>query len=128
VAIDLDHVPDRLGYDFLTQGTPRPYTHSLLTVAVVLLLAACWRRRRDPLMGVALGLAIHFFRDLAEHGSGVALLWPISDYSFSLPHAAYLAAMAICAAIVVARLRGAPLRRTCDPLQELPKVQGASPS
>ncbi len=47
VAIDLDHVPGRFGVDFLTAGAPRPYTHSLLTIAVVLIVAACWRRRRD---------------------------------------------------------------------------------
>lgn len=32
-----------------------------------------WRRRRDVLLGVALGLAIHFWRDLAEPGSHVEL-------------------------------------------------------
>lgn len=94
VAIDIDHIPDRLGAHWLTAGTPRPYTHSLLTIVVVLLLAACWRRRRVLLLGVALGLGLHFWRDLADPGSGVALLWPFSNHSFSFPHALYLAAMA----------------------------------
>ena len=31
VAIDLDHLPGLLGWHGLTQGTPRPYTHSLAT-------------------------------------------------------------------------------------------------
>ena len=47
VAIDLDHVPGRLGVDWLTAGTPRPYTHSLLTIAIVLASALVLRRRRD---------------------------------------------------------------------------------
>lgn len=74
VAIDIDHVPGYLGADWITAGTPRPYTHSLVTIVVVLVAAALWRRRRTALRGIALGLVIHFWRDLAEPGSGVALL------------------------------------------------------
>ncbi len=99
VAIDLDHVPQYLGAEFLTRGTPRPYTHSLLTVAVVLVLATPWRRRRDVLLGIALGLVVHFWRDLSEPGSGVALLWPFSDHSFSLAPASYLVIMAMLVAL-----------------------------
>src|SRR5581483_11130565 len=43
VLIDLDHLPAYLGSDVLTQGTPRPYTHSLTTVLAVLALAAILR-------------------------------------------------------------------------------------
>ncbi|HEY2771487.1 MAG TPA: metal-dependent hydrolase [Solirubrobacteraceae bacterium] len=125
VAIDVDHVPARLGYHFLTHGTPRPYTHSLLTIVVVVLVAAVWRRRRDVLIGVGLGLAIHFFRDLTEHGSGVALLWPISDYSCSLPHAVYLAAMALSVLVVAERLRGAPLGERVIGSKSSQKFRGA---
>ncbi len=95
VTIDLDHMPQYLGYRFLTEGTPRPYTHSLLTVASLLVVAVLWSRRREMLIGVVLGLSIHFWRDMAEPGSGVALLWPCSDDSFSLPHLSYLAVMAV---------------------------------
>lgn len=94
VAIDVDHIPDRLGVDWLTVGTPRPYTHSLLTIVIVLAIAALWRRRRDVLLGVAIGLAIHFFRDMGEGDSGVSLLWPLSDHSFQFPHGVYVAIMA----------------------------------
>ena len=31
MAIDLDHLPQYLGWPGLTGGTPRPYTHSLVT-------------------------------------------------------------------------------------------------
>jgi inner membrane protein len=91
VAIDIDHIPDRIGVDWLTVGTPRPYTHSLLTIVLVLAIAALWRRRRDVLLGVAIGLSIHFFRDMGEGGSGVSLLWPLSDHSFEYPHGVFVA-------------------------------------
>ncbi len=31
MAIDVDHLPGYLGADVLTEGTPRPYPHSLMT-------------------------------------------------------------------------------------------------
>lgn len=101
VAIDADHIPDRLGVHWLTAGTPRPYTHSLLTIAVVLLGAALVRRGRDPLLAIALGLALHFFRDLGEVGSGVSLFWPVSYRPLSISHGVYLGVMA---AVVLADL------------------------
>ena len=94
VAIDADHIPGQLGINWLTAGTPRPYTHSLLTIAVVLVIAALWRRRRDLALGVAIGLAIHFWRDMAEGDNGVSLLWPVSYHSFQYPHGVYVAVMA----------------------------------
>ena len=99
VAIDLDHIPKELGYGFFTEGTPRPYTHSLLTIAIVLAAAWLWRRRRTVLLGIALGLALHFWRDTAEPGSGVSLLWPVSDHSFSTSHASYLVLMGVAFAV-----------------------------
>lgn len=95
VAIDLDHLPGDFGARWLTAGDPRPYPHCLLAIVMVLLLA--WRvaRWRRCLCGVAVGLAIHFWRDLAEPGTGVGLLWPASSASFSLPHPLYLTVMAL---------------------------------
>lgn len=104
VAIDLDHVPQYLGDYIFTRGTPRPYTHSLLTIAVVLAAALIWRRRRDMLVGVGLGLVIHFWRDLSESHAGVSLLWPLTDRSFTLPHTAYLLVMAAFVVAAAARL------------------------
>lgn len=95
VAIDLDHLPGELGYDFLTRGTPRPYTHSLLTIVILLVTSVFWTRRRELLLGAALGVAIHLWRDMAEPGTGVALLWPFSDSSWGYSHAIYLIAMAL---------------------------------
>ena len=109
VAIDVDHIPQHFGAGFLTVGTPRPYTHSLLTVAVVLGLVWAWRSRRELWLGVALGLLVHFWRDLAEGGPGVSLLWPFSYAWSSLPHWSYVLAMAGVVGVVTVRLvaRGA---------------------
>jgi len=103
VAIDLDHVPGRFGVDWLTAGTPRPYSHSVLVVAAVLGLAALWPRRRDLLLGVAIGLAIHFWRDMGEGGAGVSLLWPVSYRAYQYPHGAYVAVIALFVVIDAAR-------------------------
>jgi inner membrane protein len=116
VAIDLDHVPQYLGDNFLTVGTPRPFTHSLLTLLVLLSVALAAQRHRNLFLGLALGVVLHFFRDLAEgNGSGVALLWPFSDHAFSYPHSTYLVLMAC---VVAAELCLACLR---------PRLQTASP-
>jgi hypothetical protein len=110
VAIDLDHIPQYLGHYFFTVGTPRPYTHSLLTLLVLVTLALAFRRHRRVLLALALGITLHFFRDLAEgNGSGVALLWPLSDHGYSYSHTTYLALMAcvvaadVCLALLKAR-------------------------
>lgn len=105
VTIDLDHIPAELGHDFLTQGTQRPYTHSLLSIAVVLLAAAMWSKRRDVMLGVAIGLAIHFWRDMSEADAGVSLLWPFSRHSFTLSHGGYLIVMGLFAAAAAVRCR-----------------------
>jgi inner membrane protein len=113
VVIDADHVPGALGHEFLTQGTPRPYTHSLLTIGVVLLAGGLWRARRDVCLGIALGLAIHFWRDMSESGAGVSVAWPVSNHSFMLSHAGYLVAMALFAAVVMLSLRFPARRSAC---------------
>jgi hypothetical protein len=65
VLIDIDHVPGLLGVDWITHGTDRPYTHSLLTMAIVGLAAIGWRGRRSLLLGALLGLGAHLARDLS---------------------------------------------------------------
>lgn len=105
--IDLDHVPEHLGYYFLTDGTSRPYTHSLTTVAAVLLLALVWRHRRGTLLAVALGLCSHFWRDLAEPaGSSVSIFWPLTDRGYHLNPVFYLASVGVFAACGLARAIG----------------------
>jgi len=125
VVIDADHIPGYLGYDFLTAGTPRPYTHSLLTVAVVLAIASLWRRHRVSVLAAALGIAVHLWRDLSESSGGVSifatprpsvsLLWPWTTHAFSLPHASYLGVLAVVVAVCVGRCRRAPRVRAALP-------------
>jgi len=118
VAIDLDHLPGYLGNNFLMvgAGSARPATHSLVTPLVLLVLALTLRRHRTLFLGLVLGIGLHFFRDLAEgNGSGVPLLWPLSERSFSYPHGAYVALMAgvVAADLLLALL--SPRARTAVP-------------
>jgi beta-glucanase (GH16 family) len=105
VLIDVDHVPGLLGLDWITRGTDRPYTHSLLTIAIVGLAAVVWHRRRSLLLGALLGIGAHLARDLSESASGVPLAWPLSLRSFTLPHWTYLLAMSALLAVALWRAR-----------------------
>jgi hypothetical protein len=87
--IDIDHVPAFLGSQVLTAGTPRPYTHSLTFLLLVVLTAALGRGRvRAAAAGVALGLSGHFLRDLGT--APIALFWPLSSQGVTIPHTLYL--------------------------------------
>jgi uncharacterized protein YjbJ (UPF0337 family) len=124
VLIDLDHIPDMLGSDWLTRGTPRPYPHSLSTIVVVLVVAALVKGRlRSALFGVALGLAAHFVRDLAEGSTGVSLLWPITPAQQRLPLAAYLVLALVLVLIAIARAGRSPSQTI---LASAPHESGAS--
>jgi inner membrane protein len=109
VLIDLDHVPDLLGSDVLQHGIPRPYTHSLATVVVLVGAALLLPSKTRKLMLVAaLALLLHFFRDIAEPGGpGVALLWPFSDHAYTLEYGWYAGALVLLTAIALA-IRTAP--------------------
>jgi membrane-bound metal-dependent hydrolase YbcI (DUF457 family) len=115
VAIDVDHIPDRLGSDWLTAGTPRPYPHSLGTIAGILIVALVWRRRRDLLVGVALGLALHLWWDLAESNAGVPLLWPFSYRSFTLTFGSYVIPMILVLVVDACRVRARPTSERAHP-------------
>jgi inner membrane protein len=99
VMIDIDHVPLQLfGNDILTAGTNRPHSHSLLALALVLLigfaLSGMWRRGAFCL---ALGHASHLARDMAT--GGVPLLWPLSSARIEVAYSGY-ALMVIVAALL----------------------------
>ncbi len=115
VLIDVDHIPGHLGFHFLTGGTPRPYTHSLLTILVVLGVAAALPRRRTLLLGIAAGLTLHFWRDVGDPGSGVALLWPFSNHADSVPRVVYVGSMVLLVALVAVRLWSADRGRGPQP-------------
>jgi inner membrane protein len=101
VAIDLDHLPLYAGVSGIAHGG-RPYTHSLLTVALVLLAGLAFRRFRTVLMGVALGCVLHLLRDVAT-GPGIPLLWPMTDASVRVPYWIYLCFLLLLATIAVLR-------------------------
>lgn len=97
VAIDLDHAPQHLGFDFLTAGTARPYAHCALAVLLPLLAAFLLPRWRALLLGIAFGVAAHLVRDLAT-GPGVPLGLPFSSASVRLPYVIYAGALVAAAA------------------------------
>ncbi len=106
VAIDLDHLPLIFGSDLLTEQTNRPFTHCLLTIAIVaglaLLLPARWR---GVGLGVAAGVAAHFWRDLATSTAGVPLLWPWLTVGFRLPYPLYLGVLLGCVVVTAMERR-----------------------
>jgi inner membrane protein len=108
VAIDLDHVPLYAWHVGTATGSGRPVTHSLVTVIVLLALAALGRRWRTPLLGLALGVVFHFVRDVAT-GPGIPLTWPLSVTDIRLPYLVYVA-------VLVALAGGATWRRTAGRL------------
>ena len=105
VLIDLDHLPALLGSRVLTAGTPRPYSHSLLAIALVLLIAARlparWRRAA---LGVAFGIAAHLIRDLATpvgSAPGVSIFWPFSPRAVRFAYGYYAALLVLAAGLTL---------------------------
>lgn len=127
VAIDLDHIPGYLGSDVLTGPLPRPYTHSVAIILLLLAAAIVLRglSARQILLGLAFGISTHLIRDIST-GPGISLLWPLDDTAIRMPYAFYATALAIA---VVARLsRRARGRRAADvaaPPALLPMFAGA---
>ncbi len=106
VAIDIDHVPlYTFAPDYDVAG--RPPTHSLATVLVLAFLAAVIPPARIAFGGLALGVCLHFVRDIAT-GPGLSLLWPFDDMAVRLPYPIYFAVMAGAAAIASWRVFGNP--------------------
>lgn len=98
VLLDADHVPLFLGVPHVEAAGGRPFSHSLATLAVLLVLALRWR----VLLLVAAGVALHLWRDFST-GPGVPLLWP-AEVVVVVPYVVYAAALAALA--VVAARRG----------------------
>jgi membrane-bound metal-dependent hydrolase YbcI (DUF457 family) len=102
--IDIDHVPGELGWAFLTMGTNRPYSHSLLSIAGLALIAHLGGERWYRLtVGVAIGMATHLLRDAAT--GGVPLLWPVSSATVVLSYAVYATMLFAASGVLLWRLR-----------------------
>ncbi len=100
-AIDMDHVPLYAGVPGVADVGSRPYSHSLLTV---LLLAAAWLvtgRRWPVLAGAAVGVTLHFVRDVAT-GPGLQLWWPFGHREL-LPYRWYLGLVVVMGVVAVLR-------------------------
>ncbi len=102
VVIDLDHVPV---YTFAPgfNADGRPPIHSLLTALVLLVLAAAVRAARVVCLGLALGVCLHFVRDIAT-GPGLSLCWPLHNDAVLVPYPAYLVVITAAAAIATWRI------------------------
>jgi inner membrane protein len=96
VVIDLDHIPLYAWHLGAVTPNGRPVTHSLVTIVVLLALAGLLRRWRTPLLGLALGVALHFVRDVAT-GPGLPLAWPLSSANVETPYLVYVAVLTLVA-------------------------------
>jgi inner membrane protein len=105
VAIDADHVPLYAGVSHIA-ADGRPFSHSLTTVVVLIAAASALPRRRRVIAGAALGVTLHFLRDVGT-GPGLPLWWPISAADVRVPYALYLGTLVALAAV-------ATLRRASD--------------
>lgn len=88
LLIDVDHVPEAFfGWRGIMGGSPRPLTHSLTTLALLLSAARVLSRPQSEVLdGAGFGLAVHLLRDLTDGSEGAPLLWPISKRAIKLPN------------------------------------------
>jgi membrane-bound metal-dependent hydrolase YbcI (DUF457 family) len=86
IVIDIDHLPGELGSSFLDRGAMRPYSHSLITVALLVALGLRWRQYRRQILAAATGVAFHLLRDTGTGGTPLA--WP-AVRDVGLPYEVY---------------------------------------
>lgn len=101
MLIDVDHLPLYAGVPHVADGG-RPYSHSLTTVLVLALLWLVTGRRRAVLAGAAVGVCLHFVRDLAT-GPGIELWWPLDGSEVLLPYRWYLGLVIVLGVIATGR-------------------------
>jgi inner membrane protein len=103
VLIDLDHLVLYADVPHVSLPGGRPYSHSLVTPLVLLGLAVVWGRARPVLVAAALGVMLHFVRDIAT-GPGLPIWWPLQDREHLLPYGLYFGAIGCLAGVAVLRL------------------------
>lgn len=113
VLIDIDHLPAEFGYSILTGGTPRPYTHALWVVLVLMAGTVAARRWSHHaitpgaaataliLGGAAWGVSAHFLRDVAT--APISLWWPVTNGAVEVAYWCYVLALLAIIAIPLAR-------------------------
>jgi membrane-bound metal-dependent hydrolase YbcI (DUF457 family) len=126
VAIDIDHLPRYLGSHMMTGDLPRPYTHSLLLVAVLLGLGLALKRRDQSLvvLGLAFGVSAHLLRDLAT-GPGVPMLWPVSSEAMVIPYPLFAGSLALLVATIAVPRRALATGRAVAAVALLALALGA---
>ncbi len=92
VAIDLDHIPLYSGVRSVAVDGGRPFTHSLVSVSILALIWLVSGRRWTVFGGLAVGVLLHFVRDIAT-GNGVSLLWPLINRAILVPYWIYAAVL-----------------------------------
>jgi inner membrane protein len=102
MLIDVDHLPLYAGVPGVADSGGRPYSHSVTTVVVLLVLWLITGRRWAGLAGAAVGVCLHFVRDVAT-GPGLQLWWPVSRVDIRLPARWYLAAVIVLAGVATVR-------------------------
>lgn len=110
VLIDIDHVPMQFGWDVLTRGTPRPYTHSILSVLIAGCMGLVFKRdagRRAR--GISFGITAHLIRDVAT-GGGVSLFWPVTNQNVHVSYAPYVVLLCLLSGVILVRKMGKCLR------------------
>jgi inner membrane protein len=103
VLIDLDHLTLYAGVPHVSLPGGRPYSHSLATPVILLVAAVAWRRARRDLLAAALGVLLHFVRDIAT-GPGLPIWWPLQHQEQLLPYDVYFVVIACLAGISVLRV------------------------
>jgi inner membrane protein len=104
VLIDVDHVPAYTGHGWLDRGVPRPYPHSLTTLATIAAFVRTTPADNDVALGVLVGTALHLWRDVSEPGTGIPLLWPVSNRPFNIGYSSYAAALSALGVQTAVRL------------------------
>jgi len=99
VLLDLDHIPQYLGWNVIAPiPGERPHTHSLAVPFALAALALFMSgHRRTVTAAVAFGAATHLLRDAAT--GGAALFWPRTRRLVRAPYHTYAALVAVTAAI-----------------------------
>ena len=107
MAIDADHIPYYAGVRFIVHGG-RPFSHSLATVLLLLLIglalpAGRFPRLRPIVLGAGVGVALHLLRDVGN-GPGIPLFWPVTWLNVIVPYGFYGAAIVGIAVLATLRM------------------------
>jgi membrane-bound metal-dependent hydrolase YbcI (DUF457 family) len=126
ILIDVDHIPsDIFGWDVITAGAIRPYSHSLSTVAS---LCFAGLARSGPARGLLLlaayGVATHLLPDMAT--GGVPLLWPLGMQRVQVAYPVYMLLLGVAALVSVIRRRHERASASTEGNEKQPAVLSVS--